>query len=755
MPSTATDRFDGAISSQAIKVPCQAVSNANLTLSGEQTVNSVAVTANDRVLVKDQTDTTENGIYNVETGAWKRAPDFDGNRDIVNGTVVILGTALGELVQYQVTSANPIVIGTSAITFSIVSNPNITYPVTAAETAAGITPTNLEYESGDVRRYGTNTVPGTTVMDTPISNAFAANAGQVIFQDEEYVLNSLVTITNDVVVYGNGALISGDGRLLFQGTQSAAITTLSSATAIGDQTISVASAAGLAVTNLIRIKDPADNSFSPYETPGEAGEMRRIVGISGTTLTLAGRCEDVYPITTGVVDLITPIQVSISNLEITTGESTHNEPLSLQRCADSHLVNVKTSGGKWRAILLTQCFNVRLDNCEGINDATASGFQYGINIDESQNCVVDGGFYYGLRHGATMGGDAMPTRNCIVQNAELSNNSTNSGGADFHSMIANSWYVNCRIHNACKLSGLNCGYSRCHITGNRNDYTLGYLNPSGGVSGYYDCIVDLATGQNFSGIIGDISAGTGSEKQTAASVLEFIGNSITINSNVTRIANHVFQPDATPDIKFIHKNNHIHGTISGLANYMLMTIDENPSQVIIKGIEYDDTKTNIPQTGSIDGTAAESGTRWDIDRREGTWTPTYVMDSTDFDSVTYDAITNGDWRRIGDMVFIEGVIRTDSITIGSASGSAQVGGLPFTVAASTEQGAISIGSAVTFPSTDSPIELVPRASTKQLYLRGRDTVDGSSISLVAADIGTGTNNNHLRFAGWYITSDAP
>lgn len=50
---------------------------ADITLSGNQTIDGVSVTDGDRVLVKNQTDETENGIYDVAAGAWSRSADAD------------------------------------------------------------------------------------------------------------------------------------------------------------------------------------------------------------------------------------------------------------------------------------------------------------------------------------------------------------------------------------------------------------------------------------------------------------------------------------------------------------------------------------------------------------------------------------------------------------------------------------------------------------------------------------------------------
>ena len=119
MTSTIQDRVDGITSAMAWKVPCKLATTANVTLSGLQTIDGVAGATDDRILVRSQTTTTENGIYTMQSGAWERAADFDGNRDVTHGTMVLIthGSTLA-LKIYRVSSANPIVIGTDAITFA-------------------------------------------------------------------------------------------------------------------------------------------------------------------------------------------------------------------------------------------------------------------------------------------------------------------------------------------------------------------------------------------------------------------------------------------------------------------------------------------------------------------------------------------------------------------------------------------------------------------------------------------------------------
>lgn len=121
MTSLTADRVAGISASVAVKAPCRVATTANITLSGAQAIDGVAVVANDRVLVRSQTDNTENGIYKASASNWERSKDFDGNRDVVTGTLTYVrsGTQSGF---WYVTSADPIVIDTSSITFGMASS---------------------------------------------------------------------------------------------------------------------------------------------------------------------------------------------------------------------------------------------------------------------------------------------------------------------------------------------------------------------------------------------------------------------------------------------------------------------------------------------------------------------------------------------------------------------------------------------------------------------------------------------------------
>ena len=105
------------------KSSVRAATTANITLSGAQTIDGVSVIAGDRVLVKNQTTGSQNGIYVCASGAWARSTDCDASAEVTTGLTVVVeeGTvAAGK--PYILTTANPITLGTTALTFTQLSS---------------------------------------------------------------------------------------------------------------------------------------------------------------------------------------------------------------------------------------------------------------------------------------------------------------------------------------------------------------------------------------------------------------------------------------------------------------------------------------------------------------------------------------------------------------------------------------------------------------------------------------------------------
>lgn len=92
---------------------------ANITLSGTQTIDAIAVVAGDRVLVKDQATGSQNGIYVVAAGAWARSDDTSTSAEVTPGMYcyVEAGTANGTS-SFVLSTPSPITLGTTSLTFT-------------------------------------------------------------------------------------------------------------------------------------------------------------------------------------------------------------------------------------------------------------------------------------------------------------------------------------------------------------------------------------------------------------------------------------------------------------------------------------------------------------------------------------------------------------------------------------------------------------------------------------------------------------
>jgi phage-related tail fiber protein len=102
-----------------IKDSVRAATTGNITLSGAQTIDGVSVVAGDRVLVKDQTTGSANGIYVAASGAWTRAADANLSAEVTAGMFVFVeeGTTNGDN-GYVLTTNAPITLDTTALVFT-------------------------------------------------------------------------------------------------------------------------------------------------------------------------------------------------------------------------------------------------------------------------------------------------------------------------------------------------------------------------------------------------------------------------------------------------------------------------------------------------------------------------------------------------------------------------------------------------------------------------------------------------------------
>ncbi len=80
---------DSAVQGLAPKDSVRAATTADISLTGTQTIDGVALQAGDRVLVKNQSTASQNGIYVVAAGAWDRAADASTWNELISAYVFV------------------------------------------------------------------------------------------------------------------------------------------------------------------------------------------------------------------------------------------------------------------------------------------------------------------------------------------------------------------------------------------------------------------------------------------------------------------------------------------------------------------------------------------------------------------------------------------------------------------------------------------------------------------------------------------
>lgn len=176
----------------------QLATTADITLSGEQVIDGV-LTSTSRVLVKNQSTASENGIYVSAAGAWTRSTDADSDSEVTCGLTAYVceGTANADSI-WSLTTDDPITVGVTSLAFSNTSTPvgsaigQVTYfdgsrwvvlaagttdQVLTANTGAAPTwetpttgaPAQEQITTENI--VGTDTALADTLSATPISNA--------------------------------------------------------------------------------------------------------------------------------------------------------------------------------------------------------------------------------------------------------------------------------------------------------------------------------------------------------------------------------------------------------------------------------------------------------------------------------------------------------------------------------------------------------------------------------------------------------
>ena len=175
--ATSKNYIDNALTGITWKNAVKVASTGNLSLSGTSNVDGTTIPTGTRILVKNQTDTTQNGIYISASGSWTRAADADSNEEIETSTVAVLNGAVNKNTQWTCTSTG-ISLGITAINYGQISGAGTytsTYPIELTANAFSL---NTSY-ANSLAPKANPTFTGSVVVPDATLSTQAVNLSQL------------------------------------------------------------------------------------------------------------------------------------------------------------------------------------------------------------------------------------------------------------------------------------------------------------------------------------------------------------------------------------------------------------------------------------------------------------------------------------------------------------------------------------------------------------------------------------------------
>lgn len=108
---------DNAVAGFTWKNSVKCATTGNITLSGNQTIDGFSVTAGMRVLVKNQTTASQNGVYVSSASSWSRSTDLDAWAELVSAAIFVEQGATQADTAWVCTNDAGGTLGTTAVTW--------------------------------------------------------------------------------------------------------------------------------------------------------------------------------------------------------------------------------------------------------------------------------------------------------------------------------------------------------------------------------------------------------------------------------------------------------------------------------------------------------------------------------------------------------------------------------------------------------------------------------------------------------------
>ena len=172
--------------------------NVNLAAGGLLTINGVTLLAGDRVLVKNQTNSRQNGLYIADVGAWVRAADANTVTELVAGSYVFVTEGSAGQQGYVLTD-DAVQVGNTPLSFvpyAVQATRTNTYsPARVLASVVAATTVHIDLAAPPAEIDGIDLVAGELVL---VKNQFDAS-------------------TNGVYVYASGGLQRWSGAATASG----------------------------------------------------------------------------------------------------------------------------------------------------------------------------------------------------------------------------------------------------------------------------------------------------------------------------------------------------------------------------------------------------------------------------------------------------------------------------------------------------------------------------------------------------------
>jgi hypothetical protein len=377
------------------KQPVACATTANITLSGLQTIDTYTTLAGDRVIVKNQTTSANNGIYIASSGAWTRSTDADSWNELVSAIAFVeYGSLAGSAWFCTVTPGGT--LGTTPVTWAQFTT-SATYTAGTGLTLTGFTfsITNIgtagTYGSASsVPVFTTNAqgqVTGVTNTSIAIANTQVSGLGTMSTQNANAVAITGGSINGTTIGATTASTISGTtitATTQFSGPGTGLTGTATSLNIGGNAATATSAGSATTATTATNLAGGAAGSL-PYQT-----------GASSTTFLSAGSNGQYLTLSSGVPAWVSlPANVSsfsagttgFTPSTATTGAVTLSGTLNVANGG----TGVTTSSGANSVVLRDSNGNITT-NClfEGYVTQAASGTTITLIASSAQNYQITG-----------------------------------------------------------------------------------------------------------------------------------------------------------------------------------------------------------------------------------------------------------------------------------------------------------------------------------------------------------------------------